>query len=85
VVSTRCLNDTCVRHLRVLDGTEGASVANKARVGRHYDARLDREQVIQIRELYRAGEYTQRELAERFHVSPVAVSQIICGRTYRDI
>jgi hypothetical protein len=85
VVSVRCLNRICVRHLLTLDRNEVARVANIARGGRHYNARLNRKQVLQIRKLYRAGKYTQRALAKRFHVSKGAVSQIICGRTYRDI
>jgi hypothetical protein len=79
VISTRCLNNTCVRHLVALHRTELARAVNKARGGRHYNARLNREQVHQILNLYKAGQYNQRQLAERCHVSKGAVSQLICG------
>jgi hypothetical protein len=85
VISTRCLNKTCVRHLVALHRTELARAINEARGGRHYNARLNREQVHQILNLYKAGQYNQRQLADRYHVSKGAVSQIICGQSYRDI
>lgn len=49
------------------------------------NARLTRQQVIEIRELAVAGEHTQRELGELFGVSNQAISAIVRRETWQHV
>ncbi|MEK6890865.1 MAG: hypothetical protein AABX03_01885 [Nanoarchaeota archaeon] len=40
------------------------------------------EQANEIRELYKTGDYTQKELGEKFEVSQSIISKIICNKTW---
>jgi len=46
--------------------------------------KLTLNSVRQIRRLYRSGNYTQSELAEKFQISPAMVSNIINRLNYRN-
>ena len=43
----------------------------------HPSAKLSDEQVIEIRQLYRTGKYTYKQLAKRFEVSSAQIISII--------
>jgi len=46
-------------------------------------SKLSEEEVIEIREMYATGDYTQAELAEEFGVRQTAISRIVRGEVYR--
>lgn len=46
------------------------------------NCRLSEQDVYAIRQLYREGDYTQVELAERFKVSTVHISRIVNGKRW---
>ena len=47
-------------------------------------AQLTWEQVREVRNLYNTGQYLQRELAEKFHVSRGCMTHILTNRTWRE-
>jgi DNA invertase Pin-like site-specific DNA recombinase len=52
---------------------------------RHGQAKLTEDQVLRIRELAKAGTYTQRRIAEMFGVSQATVAHIKFGRWWKHL
>lgn len=48
----------------------------------HGQAKVSNDDVVKIRELYSTGNYYQREIAELFNVSQMAISNIVNKRTW---
>ena len=46
---------------------------------------LTKDEVIQIREMYLSGNYLQKEIADKFNISPNHVSRIILGKKWKII
>jgi len=46
-------------------------------------AKLREEQIPQIVSLYRSGDFTQRQLADKFKISPTMISFIVNGKNWR--
>lgn len=51
----------------------------------HHLSKLNDNQVIKIRALYKSGEYSQRELAKRFGVTQTLISQIVIGKIWKHL
>jgi len=51
----------------------------------HYKSSLTAEQVLEIRQLYKSGEYSQRELAKVFGVSRGCIKDIVNRKNWRHI
>jgi len=51
----------------------------------HGQAKLTEDQVREIRRLYATGNFSQRELARRFDVSPATINLVIHGKRWRHI
>ena len=51
----------------------------------HTTAKLTNEDVLAIRELYAAGEYTYKKLAERFNVDATCIACIVKRKTWKHI
>jgi hypothetical protein len=50
---------------------------------RNHKAKLDTDQVNQIRSMYKSGKYLQRHLAFRFGVNQQSISHIVTAQTWR--
>jgi hypothetical protein len=93
VVMHTCDNPPCVNpnHLRM--GTHRENSQDKIRKGRadsskgasHHSAVLDREKVLQIRQLSTSGGYSQQELAAMFGVKQNTISRTISRKTWKGI
>lgn len=87
-VMHKCDNPPCVeiRHLTIGTRTDNIQDAvSKGRVlagERHPGAKLTVPFVREIRRLYGSGNFTQRELAEQFGVSPSTISSIVNEVSY---
>ena len=46
---------------------------------------LTKDEVIQIREMYLSGKYLQKEIADKFNISPNHVSRIILGKKWKSV
>lgn len=83
-----CDNPPCCNPAHLLDGTKADNSRDAAERGRararrgssNSRAKLDEDQVREIRRLYAAGGVTQAELARAFGVSTGLVSMIITRR-----
>lgn len=48
-------------------------------------AKLNEDQVTQIRELYKTGKYTYKEIANKFNVKPACIAPIVQGKGWKHI
>lgn len=101
VVMHRCDNPPCYRLDHLVIGTPAENNADRTRKGRthrhatwtgphligqdHARAKLTDEQVFAIRRLIANGGITQRDIAERFGVSPALITRIKQGRLWTHI
>jgi hypothetical protein len=93
VVMHHCDKPPCVRISCLIPGTVAANNADRNRKGRSYDQRgpncahamFSGEEVRQIRAEYPLGVLTQSMLAEVYGADQSAISNIIHGRTYKNV
>ncbi len=87
-----CDNPLCVNpeHLRAgtpLENTRDMISRGRGAVGPgegNHQAKLTREQVIEIRESYRSGKASQRYLAAKYGMGPSTISLIVRGKRWRN-
>lgn len=53
--------------------------------GKHSQAKLTEEQVVEIRRLYATGKLLQREIADRFSISVSCISPIVNKKTWTHV
>ncbi len=51
----------------------------------HFRSKLSEEDVLEIRKLYKKGDYTHRSLAKKFKVHKTTVTFILTGRTWKHL
>ncbi len=84
----KCDNKTCVNPDHLFLGTNKENTEDMFKKGRqpkntgakgeaHYDAKLTKEQVLEIRDLYSKGNTTHRKLSKQFGVNPSQIGKII--------
>lgn len=92
LVCHHCDNPSCVRldHLflgTALDNNRDRQAKgrpnNAPRGERNTQAKLTEQQALQVAELYRTGQFRQRDLAEMFGVSQSAVQLLLSGKNWR--
>lgn len=93
VVRHTCDNPRCINPEHLLIGTHADNMRDKMERGRgrwlrgeaHSGAKLTKEQVVLIRNLYipRDREVGCRALARRFNISPNQVSLIVNGKSWQ--
>jgi hypothetical protein len=79
-----CDNPGCVNPAHLFVGTQKDNAAdmirkNRTPVGSY---RLTKDDVSEILELYRSGDWTQVRLAEKYGVSQPLISKIVAGKVY---
>jgi hypothetical protein len=86
LVTDRCGNRLCVRHLKTFSQMEKMMKAGLVnRHGeQHGNAKLNDEKVREIRAASAKGR-TREELARRYKVSPVTISQVVTMRSWKHI
>lgn len=92
-----CDNPPCCNPAHLMLGTPRANFVdmvlkrraklrdNKAVGERNANAKLSAPDVIEIRRSYSMAEANQRQLAERYGVTPTVISSIVRGRTWRHV
>lgn len=90
-----CDNPPCVRPDHLFVGTNLDNIINKMEKGRaalpmnrgegHGLAKLNAEQVLQIRELYATGKFSYREVGERFGVFLTNIRSIVKRDSWKHI
>lgn len=79
-------SDNRVENLRWSLPVENAADRRAHGTDHKYSKRkLTAEQIKEIRTMWGTGEYSQRELAERYPVTATTVGHIVSGKTYRDV
>lgn len=84
----KCDNPPCFRPDHLFTGThmdnmKDASVKGRLPHGeKHRDAKVTRDQVVEIRRLYRDGT-SQRKLATRFGIDKSVVSRLVTRKTWK--
>jgi hypothetical protein len=81
LVCHTCDNPPCCNPSHLFLGDNDANMRDMVIKGRSHAQRpkkLVREQVVEIRRAYRAGEATQQQLADRFGVTQRRISQLMC-------
>jgi hypothetical protein len=48
-------------------------------------SKLDQEQVVEIRRLHASKQFTQKELAKRFHISKSMLCLVVNGKVWRNV
>ena len=87
-INHRCNNRKCVNPRHLKTGTHQDNSNDMTRAGRqatgetHGRTELTDAQVSEIRNLYATGDYSQREIGERFGVASNTISFIIAGKTW---
>lgn len=87
----RCDNKQCCNPDHIIAGTHAENMADAAKKGlmhpgsQHGMAKLMEAQVLEIRALWKSGEWRQREIAERFGISASSVSTIINRKNWTHI
>lgn len=88
IVLHKCDNPSCVNpeHLKLgtnKENTEDMINKKRNKVGiNHHSAKLNDDIVREIRELYKTGDYTQKELAIKYNVSTMPIYDILRKRTW---
>lgn len=83
LVCHHCDSPGCCNPYHLFLGTHADNMADATKKDRVpkgeqvYNSKLTEDQVLDIRELYATGEWTQRELAEEFGVVCSTVTQIV--------
>ena len=83
-----CDHPGCVNPSHLFIGSQAENQRDMAEKGRsnrgrkRWSAKLTREDVGKIRNLYTTGKYLQRELGEQFDVSRTQVSRIVNGKRW---
>lgn len=77
----RCDNPPCVNPDHMFLGTDRDNAIDMAKKGRAPATKLRREQIPQIRSLFRKN-FSYMEISERFNVSDKAIRNIIAGRSW---
>ena len=84
----KCDNRGCCNPYHLFLGTRADNMADAARKGRMHrgeadgNSKLTQEEVLEIRELYAEGEWTQRELADEFGVRNSHISRIVRRKSW---
>ena len=60
-------------------------ILSRKRGENHYNAKVTKQNVIEIRNLYKTGNYTLYELGKKFNICFSAVSHIISRRNWKNI
>lgn len=89
----KCDNPSCVNPWHMFLGTYSDNTQDMLKKNRHnpqrgednFHAKLTKEQVREIRELYKTGKYTHRSLAAQFKVGKSSISNLLCGRKWKHI
>lgn len=93
VVRHTCDNSRCINPEHLVLGTAQDNVADRVNRGRstrlfgvgHSNSKLTAEAVRDIRAEYRKGYTTQQQLADRYNVTVMSISNLLSGRTYKDV
>lgn len=83
-VCHHCDNPSCVNPSHLFLGTNRDNQIDATKKSRKAQ-KLTNEDVLDIRELYTTGDWTQQELADLFDVHNTAISQIIGRKIWRHI
>jgi hypothetical protein len=88
LVTYRCGNRQCVRHLRTFPRSENKNMMKAALVNRqgeqHANAKLNEKKVREIRAASAAGK-TRAELARKYKVSHAAITHVVTRRSWKHI
>lgn len=87
----KCDNPSCVNPNHLLVGTHSQNMQDCAKKGRNvifcgennHNSKLSLGDVMEIRKLWSSGEYSKRELGEKFGVSPTQISNVVLGRQWK--
>lgn len=75
-VCHHCDNPGCCNPYHLFLGTDADNTLDAAKKGR-LASKLTKEEVLEIREMYAVGGYTQQELADEFGVHPAHISRVV--------
>lgn len=90
-VCHRCDNPECTNPRHLFLGTSGdnnrdcTAKGRRARGERQRSAKLTENDVRAIRQRWRGGEVTQKQLAKDFGVTPSAIEHVVTNRTWRHV
>lgn len=86
-----CDNPSCVNPNHLYAGTRSQNMqdmVNRKRRNingeKNGNAKLSNRDAVELRNLYATGDFTQRELALKFAVSPATVSNIVTKKKYQE-
>lgn len=80
----RCDNPPCVNPDHLFLGTAADNTRDMLEKGRFKSAKLSDREVLEIRRKYASGE-TQDAIAKEFHIDQTNVSQIVLGKTWKNL
>lgn len=90
-VNHHCDNPGCVNPTHLYAGTKADNTADARKRDRlsvgedHPDSKLNREQVIEIRQRYNAEDISERALAKDYPVSNSQIHNIVSGKRWKHV
>lgn len=82
IIRHTCDNPKCINPEHLLIGTTTDNMLDRDKRDRHGASKVSNKEVKMIRDLYKTGNYLQKDLAFQFKINPRTISSIIT-RTHR--
>lgn len=85
VIRHRCDNPKCINPAHLVDGTNADNMRDRDERERHGKAKLSHQEVKEIRDLIKCGNFKMNKIASWYQIDPRTVSSIKYGHHWKHV